>query len=211
MPPLPDAPGVMKFAFDGNTTSSSLWSVIIHWAYTGSPPDESDATDTATYAYNEFTQIMTNVTSDFTLTQCTMTPLDNNMTNVGTYVHATQGGLAEEGTMTAQTAVLVNYTIAARWRGGRPRSFMPPMGAAQLNNTSYWHSEDLANYQDNLTTFFSNLQGHNQGAITLGLPGCLSYISGGEPRTPPVFYPFTGMEASINIGSMRRRRFSVTY
>lgn len=68
--------------------------------------------------------------------------------------HAAITGV-ETGTLSNQVAVLVSGTVNARYRGGKPRTYMPPGGSANIAaGGDSWTAAFVASYQ----TAFTNMQ-----------------------------------------------------
>lgn len=94
--------------------------------------------------------------------------------STGTPAEAVSTHAAVVGTQlpepTPSTCVLVDNIITARYRGGHPRSYMPPMGATSLtSNEDSWTTAAVAAYQTGYTNMhdaaFSAVPGIHQVAV----------------------------------------------
>jgi hypothetical protein len=96
-------------------------------------------------------------------------------------------GTAGGGPLPANACVLVNYPIQRRYRGGKPRSYVPMGTDTDLVNPQTWAAASVTNFTTRMVTYNQGIQ-----AITWsggGINGwvSVSYFEPGEwvPDPPP--------------------------
>jgi hypothetical protein len=128
--------------------------------------------------------------------------------------------------LTANTCVNVEYNIARRYRGGKPRMYLPAGVQADLATAGTWSSTFLGLVNTGMAAFQSALE-----ALSIGSIGALQYVNisfynGVSTTTPPwrgpgFKYPpkyrttplldhVLGFSAKSVVGSQRRRRTSTS-
>lgn len=105
-----------------------------------------------------------------------------------------------------QVAVCLSWSINAKYRGGKPRTYLPGVAG---NNAADTNSSALSN------TFCTTLAAAgvnfiaDMAAVTIGgqplTMGCWAYTRGGAPLTTPTFSPFTNALVHERMDSQRRR------
>lgn len=95
------------------------------------------------------------------------------------------GGDGNPG-LSAGVAFVISYEVARRYRGGKPRTYLPGMAAGFLLNPSQWDPTEVTNIVTHWNTFLTACQvtpmGTAIGAITLVN---ISYYSGFVNHTYP--------------------------
>jgi hypothetical protein len=124
----------------------------------------------------------------------------------------------------AQCAVNVEYDILRRYRGGKPRIFLPPGTASQTLDAGHWESSYITSVNTQMAAFFAAIAALSVGAVGALAHVNLSYYSGfknvtnssGRERAVPQYRtaalvdPVTGYSCKGLIGSQRRRRNATT-
>jgi hypothetical protein len=142
----------------------------------------------------------------------------------GTYVCDNAGGLSG-GALTANAAVNVEFQIARRYRGGKPRMFLPPPDDSAILSIDKWSTTFTGNVQTAFAAFMSQIE-----ALTIGSMGTLTHVnlsyyqgfknitnSSGRERAAPTYRTtalldtITGYSVKQTVGSQRRRRSATTY
>lgn len=149
--------------------------------------------------------------------------------------HSGQAGPSTSGTVGTDSVVSsvcmnVEFDIARRYRGGKPRVYWPGPPSAGLSDNSHWNSGTITSYNTATSAFFAELE-----ALTITSFGTLTHVSipfykgynkilisdGGkwrgpgfkyppEPNPSPVFDVVEGYSAKAVVGSQKRRRTSTT-
>jgi hypothetical protein len=126
----------------------------------------------------------------------------------------------ESGTeLPVNDAVLINHRIARRYRGGKPKSFLPLGSAADVLQGKTWTSTFVTNVQNAWHTFIQAVPTMSPNLGTLSFVN-VSYYSGATEITDPpkwhdawvptlrtgaVVDPITSSVVSANISTQRRR------
>jgi hypothetical protein len=124
----------------------------------------------------------------------------------------------------AQCAMNVEFDIARRYRGGKPRMFLPPGNTSDLADPSHWTDEQIAATNETMGDFFAAIAGYSIGAMGTLAHVNLSYFKGftnianssGRERAVPTYRAealldlVTGYSAKAVIGSQKRRRTATT-
>lgn len=115
-------------------------------------------------------------------------------------------GGQSSGLSPANCAVGVSFAIAARYRGGKPRWYLPGVCTAILNGTNI--NQFSSSF---ITTETTAVQGfvnavNADSTITGGLTvGTISFQTGKAPRPTPLWRTFTGVTIHPRVDSQRRR------
>jgi hypothetical protein len=126
--------------------------------------------------------------------------------------------------ISANAAINVEYLIARRYRGGKPRMYLPPASDAQMLNSAKWEPSFTASVQTSFATFMTAVEALTPGTLTALTHVNLSYYKGfvnvenssGRERAAPTYRSsalldtVTGYSVKQVIGSQRRRRTSTT-
>jgi len=134
-------------------------------------------------------------------------------------------GTESSAQIPANVAVNIEYSIARRYRGGKPRMFMPAPGQAALNDVANWTTDYKDSVNTGVAAFFTAVE-----AIAVGAVGALTHVnlsyyqgfknitnSSGRERAVPTYRDtalidtITAYSCKALVGSQRRRRSSTTY
>lgn len=127
--------------------------------------------------------------------------------------------------MPASAAQNVEYNIARRYRGGKPRMFLPPAGQATMADPSHWNATQINDVNTNIAAFFAAIHALAIGSLGTLQHVNLSYYEGftnhtntsGRERAVPTYRPVAlldtvnGYSAKGLVGSQRRRRAATTF
>lgn len=205
MAPLPPVPDVIKASLNwqiqGNHTAES----ILHFVYAGGPPSSSVcsalAADIQAAAVSNLKALLPIGTL---LGQCTVLDLASATGAQGV------GGTATAGTrsgqpLVASTCVVMNHSIARRYRGGKPRSYCPFGIATDPQTAGTWQAGFLTTVNTAWSTFITTALAAASGGVTLTEFASVSYYHAKVLRTTPVVDPITQSLARTRIGTQRRR------
>lgn len=126
--------------------------------------------------------------------------------------------------ITANAAVNIEYGISRRYRGGKPRMFLPPPTSGQLLDMAHWSTDYLAAAATAIDAFFAAVNAIDVGAVGTLDHVNLSYYSGfknvtnssGRERAVPQYRDLALLDPVISyavksvVGSQRRRRTATT-
>jgi hypothetical protein len=136
-----------------------------------------------------------------------------------TNVNGTEAGSA----LPAGTAYLINFKIARKYRGGKPRCYLPLGVAADLATRANWLSTNITNTTTHFTAFIAGFVGQVAGTTTISGHVNVSYYSGftnvayGSPtkyrrvptlRATPLVDAITSYAVQPSPASQRRRNLA---
>lgn len=220
MPALPSVPDVLRIQF--KWTSSSDVDVLcrLYWQYSGTAPTNGQlATMASTLAGNMNTVYGSYWHSDVTLTECIITDLSSPTAATGSATVSHAGTLT--GTeLPANTALLINFQVARRYRGGKPRLYLPLGSSSEMLTTQTWSTT----FTTNVLSQYGTVQTDIANAIAVWGSSVsqvnVSYYKGftvftepsGRARNiptlragGPVVDTVTGYSVNPKFGSQRRR------
>lgn len=224
VPPLPDKPCV-RVRLGWSQTDGYDAGSRFYLSYTGSAPTGANCvtlgSDIAT-AYGA--DVAGNIAETFTLTEVDVLDIASHSGAGGTFVADTPG--ANSGTaLIAQAAMNVEFDITRRYRGGKPRIFLPPGVTGDTENSALWTSDFLTSTNDAVSAMFAAIEALDVGSMGTLQHVNLSYYAGftnitnssGRTRAVPTYRAtalsdaVVGYAAKQEIGSQRRRRKATTY
>jgi hypothetical protein len=144
-------------------------------------------------------------TVEFTDVKATYFPTGSDLVVVGEHTGSTNGGITESPDLPASVAAVLSWQAGVYWRGGKPRTYLCGLTESHTTSQTQLDSATITNLLtvgDGLITGFNALASGNFNSITFGL---VSFFSGGTLRTPPVFFPISGVAVHSRIDTQRRR------
>jgi hypothetical protein len=125
----------------------------------------------------------------------------------------------------AQVAFNCEYGIARRYRGGKPRMYIPPSITGDLDSDTTWEGSWVTTVEEAVAAMFAAIE-----ALSIGAMGTLKHVNlsyyqsftnventSGRMRAAPKYRavaksdPVTGYFGKAELSSQRRRRTSTTY
>lgn len=223
VPPLPASP-VVRVRLDYTTTSGTDMGSRFYLGYSGGSPAAADcvtlANDIAT-AWNS--HLASVVYTNVSLTEVDVQDIASHTGAFGS-ADVSHPGLMAGATLTANAATNVEFDIARRYRGGKPRMFLPPPDATTLANLEKYSTTFIGNVNTGIQAFFSQIE-----ALSVGSMGALTHVnvsyyqgftnitnSSGRTsaapkyRTTALVDTVTGYACKAVVGSQRRRRTATT-
>ena len=137
----------------------------------------------------------------------------------------TETGTISTTAVPASAATNIEFGIARRYRGGKPRIFLPPPSTAEMLDAGHWNGSFTALAHTQVVDFFTAVEAIDVGSVGTLAHVNLSYYKGvtnitnssGRTRAVPT-YRDAALVDSVNgyivkaeIGSQRRRRVATTY
>jgi hypothetical protein len=169
LPALPDVPSVIKqrLHWDVGTDANAI--TLLHYRYAGPAPSSADMNTYAT-GFNALTSAEWPLYLDSETTYLGTDVVDLTSPTSGTGSAATSVvGTRATTPMGASTAVLINYPISRRYRGGKPRSYLPWGTAEDLLTRNTWKGASVTDFDTGWTTV--------QSAVQAGFPiGSASFV-----------------------------------
>jgi hypothetical protein len=193
-------------------------------SYTGSAPT---AANCATLASDVATAWNTNLaplpSQNWALTEVDVLDIatDTGLSGVWNGTHTASGGTVP---LPKNNAVNIEYDIARRYRGGKPRMFLPAGNQTQLVDMGHWNNSFVTSVNTGIAAFFAEIEALSIGAIGTLAHVNLSYYKGftnitnssGRERAVPTYRtaalssPVTNYACKAEVGSQRRRRLATT-
>lgn len=223
-PPLPASP-CLRVRLDYTQGDAALAGNRFYLSYAGAAPTAGNCISIADGVEAAWVANLQSVTqTEFALTEVDVLDI---ATEAGASGHWTG---SEDGTLSssfipASAAVNVEFDISRRYRGGKPRIFLPPGGNTQLQDGGHWTSAYQGDIQTAIEGFFAAVS-----AIAVGAVGALAHVnlsyykgftnitnSSGRERAVPTYRDsalvdlITGYSVKGELGSQRRRRIATTY
>ena len=186
MPALPSVPGVIKMdAF--YTIGSDLQALNrIFIAYTGGPPSPGDAATLASDLYTIWAaEIPVYMQDANALTGVEVTDLSSPTGSQATHSHTTAGSLTGNP-LPANVAGLASMKISRRYRGGKPRTYLPVGDNTSVQTAQTWTTAFVGVLQASLNAIIADIAVTAAGTTSLTHLVNVSYYSGFTVVTNPV-------------------------
>lgn len=221
--PLPDRP-CMRVRAIWNEGASGEGGIRFYLAYAGSAPTGANCTTLASDIAGILgTDLWGLFASDVVLNEVDVLDIATDSGLSGQWTGTTPGG-ASGTTEPWQCALNVEYGIARRYRGGKPRTFLPPPPEGNRADPAHWTGAEVTAVNSAMTTTFAAIQALSVGAVGALTHINLSYYKGftnianssGRERAVPTYRAaalsdvITGYFTKATIGSQKRRRSSTT-
>lgn len=134
MPALPPAPDVVRVDFEFDLGGTIRAGIRQYWSFSGGPPTVANLNTLATSISGAFASDLAGLMStDFSLIKVVVTDLTSDTAAEGSWTGSVAG--ANSGSSpTIDTSVLQSFTIARRYRGGKPRTYWPFGITTNLNS-----------------------------------------------------------------------------
>ena len=100
---------------------------------------------------------------------------------------------------------VVSWLSSVYWRGGKPRTYLPGVLAAETTDNKTLTTTAVTGYNNAATNFHTAVNALSAAGITQTQHGFVSFFTGGTLRDPPVFFPINGNKVHHRMGTQRRR------
>lgn len=219
--PLPDKPCVrVRLIYNEGVAGESGNRFYV--AYAGSAPTGGNATSLATSIQGFWSShLAPQISNAFTLNEVDVLDIASNSGLSGQWTGSDPGQATGTGPP-ASVATNVEFGISRRYRGGKPRFYLPPGDNGDLNGITSWTAQYVTNTTAAVQAFFAAIE-----ALSVGSMGTLQHInlsyykgftnvtnSSGRERAVPTYRPVALSDAVVGysckaiVGSQRRRRTS---
>lgn len=203
--PLPPVPGVLKAHL--KWTIGDVTDVSSHFFVHVTSP-QAQTSDLTTYANAVCASWAADLQGDqptnATFTGCMVEDLGHPETVPGVAAVSQAGQLLGHG-MTAETCMLINFQIARRYRGGKPRVYWPLGVAEWLADPQHWSTTYTNPAQTKVNSFFASLLQVVGSGPTADYVANVSYYSNKALRPTPVVDKVLSTNINLIPGSQRRR------
>ena|SRR5215469_15143908 len=223
-PPLPDV-STVRVHLTGRDASNFQWGVRLYFSYSAGPPSGADCTTLAGAINSAFSaHLAALMVPNYELDEVDVLDIatDTGLSGQNTTVVAgTRTGIP----VAYQVAFNVEYGIARRYRGGKPRSYFPFGADTDLADYSHWTTALHDLVLTGVTAFFNAIEATSIPGLGTLKHINLSYYQGYQPRTTgggqTTFKPkyrtdfaksdvVTSYIPRLELSSQRRRRTAST-
>ena len=222
-PPLPASP-CFRVRCIWNEGAPGEGGVRFYLSYSGSAPTGANCTtiagDIAAAWGSDFNGLVPN---DITLNEVDVLDIATDSGLSGQW-NGTQQGTRGASGLPYQVAMNVEYGIARRYRGGKPRSYFPFGVVGDLATDATWSTALVTATNTGVAAFFTAIAALSVGSVGTLAHVNLSYYKGftnianssGRERAVPTYRAsatldtITGYSAKVVLGSQKRRRTSTT-
>jgi hypothetical protein len=219
VPALAPVPGVVKLHYGMTVGGDTTTGFHLYWSYGPTPPSEANLQTLVGAVFGSYgTYLAPHAHLDTILTSVTATDLSDPSGAIAVFNGSTPGGLGGD-TLPASLSMLVNFKVKRRYRGGKPRVYVPTGAGGDLATPQTWSSTFLTawttSWGDHLGIIQSTINGFGTGASLVNV----SYYLGGEwkqdqngnyhrvptPRAIPHVDTIVSNAPSSVVGQQRRR------
>ena len=219
MPALPPVPNVVRVRFGWTIGADLSADTNSFWRYTGSPPDTAECDDIAGAIFTIMGDQAGLWASDTVLANVRVTDLSADDSGDATSAGSAPGERTG-GELPAATSLLLNFQIGRRYRGGKPRVYLPWGTDTDLASRQRWTAGFITAAQSSWVTVSGGIIGTSAGSTTLAAHTNVSFYQGftveggtggkraknvSTPRTSPLVNDIVGFAPSVVIASQRRR------
>lgn len=223
-PPLPASPCI-RVRLDYQETDGFFGGSRFFLSYSGSAPTTANLNTLAGDISSQWgTHIAPLMSTTWTLTEVDCLDIASNSGASGLWQGIVAGTDAGSPSA-AQVATNIEYKISRRYRGGKPRMFLPPGTDTQRADLSHWSASYISSVNTGIAAFFTAIEALSIGAIGTLAHVNLSYYSGftnvtnssGRTRAAPKYRTsalldtVTGYTCKAEMGSQKKRRTATTY
>lgn len=185
MPALPNVPQVIRFDVGWQIEDDLNALTRLHCNYSGTAPSSATC---VTLAHDFHTivvgTLLPYVGTHINLLSVEATDLTSPTAGQGIYKHTDPGTFT--GTrLAAGVAGLASMVIARRYRGGKPRSYLPVGVAEALQTQQTWQASFISNVQASLDAIRSDIAVTSASGCALGTLVNVSYYQGFTVVTNP--------------------------
>lgn len=225
-PPLPDNPTIRVRTIFSSGGSGELGSRF-YLNYEGGAASGADLTTLAGDIEAAYAAHMVGLWAvNFTLIEIDCLDITTEMGNAGTWTGSLAGSRAG-ATLPDQCCTNVEFDIAERYRGGKPRIYLPPGVSTDLATVSTYNSDFITLVNEDVAATFAEITALSIGSLGTLTHVLLSYYKSVYKTSPPwrgpgykypaayrtpnaLSFNIRGYSCKAIIGSQRRRRTAVT-
>jgi len=203
MPPLPSSPQTIKVRFIG-TNQTTLWNNIVFLQYTGNAPIAGDLNSISVQAGNAWNSSFASlVNTSAALTEVVSQDLASDIGQQGGAV-VNHVGTRTGGLMPVNTACVLSWHIARRYRGGHPRIYAPFGVTTDISAGHLWATASQQAFQTGANTFLTQMNAIAIGGSTYFMIN-VSYHTAHALRPVPARDPILSVSVDDRIDTQRRR------
>lgn len=167
MPHPPVVPDVIRFRLTGTLSNDAAWGVRVYSSYTGGTPSVANM---LTLCEGMGTAWEANL-SAFQSTDTTLTAVDgvdlSATDGAGNTADVSYSGSLAQPDLPNQCAAVIKFDIARRYRGGKPKMFLPTAGGTTLQDESHFTDTYCNDLGAAANSFNDNVKALYADAVTL--------------------------------------------
>lgn len=224
MAPLPSPGNIIRVHLRWGPSDTNQWASRFFLKYTGGPPTASDLNTLCTNVMTHYVATLLGyVQNNIYFTEVAAVDLSSDSGAEGIWSGSEQGTNGT-GVVPEDACIQVNFQIPRRYRGGKPKLFLPPASSAHVVNLNDWDSTVVSGVTTAWGTFMSDILADTYSSFTLTDNVNVSFYSGftvfitpsgrarnlPKARTSPLVDPISNHAVRAEIGSQRRRRTAFT-
>lgn len=221
--PLPDTPCV-RARLIYLDTAGNYGGNRVYLSYTGSAPTAANCATLASDIESQWASHLAGlINANWSLTEVDVLDIATDSGNFGTWT-GTSAGTRAGNNLPAQCATNVEFDIPRRYRGGKPRMYLPPGITSDQADAAHYNGTFISAVNTGVGAFFTAIE-----ALSIGSMGTLAHVnlsyykgftnitnSSGRERAVPT-YRATALHDVVQgyatkgvIGSQKRRRTSTS-
>lgn len=217
--PLPLIAGVFLVRLHWNLQEDTRAVTNLHFRYSGGTPVQADldafATGIATPRDTRFRPMLAN---HYSTGPVDVIDLGSAIGLMGSAGGGGGGTSGSSGYTPASTSIVLNFKVNRRYRGGKPRAYMPMGMGSDLADAQTWSTSFMNNVVSAFNNFVTDVLAVTHGGISITHQCSVSYYQGGTwdvTVRPPKFFPtarstpliddIVQVVARQHVGSQRRR------
>lgn len=219
MPALQPVANHVKAQLHWTDGSDTGVTTSLYYRYTGGAPDVADCLSLASDIFTAAGNLANLCHESRVLTGCRVTDLSTDTGGDATHSGTTTGALTGD-LVPASACVLINFSIPRRYRGGKPRIYIPGGDSETMETAQQWTSGFVTSATGSWSAFNNAVVGSSSGTTDLVSHASISYyefftatknpVTGRykntpNPRTPPLPSDITTFSVNSRIASQRRR------
>lgn len=215
----------MRVRLDYDSAGGGKAGNRFYLSYAGASPTAANcatlASDIATAWSSNLASL---ISSSFALKEVDVLDIASLTGLSGTW-NGSENGTDGSTVIPANVATNIEYDIARRYRGGKPRLFLPSPGSDAMASQDQWSTTFVTNCNTGVSAFFAAIAALSIGAVGTLAHVNLSYYTGfknitnssGRERAVPQYRAaalvdsISGYSTKGVISSQRRRRTATTY
>lgn len=206
MPALPPVPGVIRLRLlgvsDGVPSGSRFF-----LRYTGGPPSNADVSSICGQFMTLWAaHILPLISAAYTLDQVVGEDLTSSTSASGASTNAPVAGGNSAGSFVPDSVCAVlSWTIARRYRGGKPRTYLGPLRSSDFNDGRTLIASAALAFANAADLVLTNINTLTAGTTAVADLGTVSYYTARALRPVPLFEAFLSADMDLRPGSQRRR------
>lgn len=204
MAKLPPAPSCIFCKVIGTAQGGRPFNNLFHLSYSGGVPTSTQLNTVASQVLSAYsTQFAPLMVGQLSVTECTVADLTSDTSAIGSAA-ATTVGTATGAALSFQAAAVISWTIARRYRGGHPRSYIPGAAVTDMNSLTTWTPTYTGALQTAATAFRASMNALVVGSTSFTMV-TVSYFTGKVMRPQGLPFPIIANQVHPRIDTQRRR------